>query len=78
MIITFAGGFFELTEEGDRDFLIWSDEKVKRGDAMNLAIDAYDKALEGIEVPGERSIENPFLQTFMIYRLKEGNTLLTA
>mmetsp|Transcript_16452 Transcript_16452/g.1475 ORF Transcript_16452/g.1475 Transcript_16452/m.1475 type:complete len:82 (-) Transcript_16452:75-320(-) len=46
-IIVFAGGFFAFNDDSDRDFLVWSDDKVKRMDAVVLARDDFDEEIIG-------------------------------
>ena len=72
MIIAFTGTF-EFAASTDRDYLVWSDYRVKRNDAWNAANDlAQESYLEvifaGSDGVPERVIEEEANMLFLMFK----------
>lgn len=77
LAITGIFGLFEMTDFGERDYLVWGDYRVKRRDRMVLAHEDLDKALAG-ETQPQRSTSPDEWFTNLFYTCSDCDNLFTT
>jgi len=75
--ITIALGLFEMTDQGKRDYLVWSDYRVKRRDRLVLAQEDMDRELIG-DSQEQRSFTPDEWFTNLFYKCDDCEDVFTA
>ena len=71
---------FKLNNISNRDYLVWSDEKVKRMDGLNIAKNLFSESNGKLDngLIAERSQIQSIFTTFILYKSKTGENIFNV